>query len=554
MRAGLGIRPELFGPVVQHKPEFGFLEAHSENYFGTSIARAKLLELRQDYPISLHGVGLSLGRADALDLNHLKELKQLADEVEPFLVSDHLAWSAYAHQHVPDLLPLPLTEQALNIVCSHVEQMQDALGRQILVENPSNYLVFDQLQIPEPEFLNELSRRTGCLLLVDVNNIHVSATNVKRDAIAYIDALDSNAIGEYHLAGYTEVDGDRGGVEERVLIDTHNQTVYPPVWDLFEHTLKVHGARPSLIEWDSDFPEFDVLLGECAKADKMLGGIEASAEVTIDTRAKPLTVKSKSPIVPQNDGLPLNNEQADFIEQLLALENNQLATAEAAYSHRFWIYQNNVFAALQEYLADVFPATKGVVGKDFFKQMAQVYIQKSPPKQGNIHSYGHHFADIVEYFEGLSDLVYLADLIRYEWALHSAYYAADEQPLDVSNIDQNDLLSMPVSLSENLHLIESNYPVLSIHAQSLPDYEGDIGVSLDQSQDKILVCRPGFEVITRLINGDQLELVKILQKSENLLQGIEALQGSISADSLSQALGLIFELSLLRPKTTVQAA
>ena len=125
MQSGLGIRPELFGPVAQHQSKFGFLEAHSENYFGASIARAKLLELRADYPISLHGVGLSLGRADALDLNHLKQLKSLVDEIEPILVSDHLAWSAYSHRHVPDLLPLPLTEHALNIVCEHVEQMQD---------------------------------------------------------------------------------------------------------------------------------------------------------------------------------------------------------------------------------------------------------------------------------------------------------------------------------------------------------------------------------------------------------------------------------------------
>ena len=175
MRAGLGIRPELFGPVLEQKPDVGFFEAHSENYFGSSLARAKLLEPRTHYPVSLHGVGLSLGRADDLDESHLAELKSLADEVDPMFVSEHLSWSAYSHRHLPDLLPLPLTEKALATMCDHIDRMQTALGRRVLVENPSNYLLFDQLQIPEPEFLNELASRSGCGLLLDVNNVHVSA-------------------------------------------------------------------------------------------------------------------------------------------------------------------------------------------------------------------------------------------------------------------------------------------------------------------------------------------------------------------------------------------
>ncbi len=548
MQSGLGIRPELFGPIVEHKPKLGFIEAHSENYFGESLARAKLRELRADYPLSLHGVGLSLGRSDALDAHHLRELKQLVDELEPFLVSDHLAWSAYAHRHVPDLLPLPLTEQALSIVCSHVEQMQDALGRQILVENPSNYLVFDQLQIPEPEFLNELARRTGCLLLIDVNNIHVSATNVKRDAIAYINELDSSLIGEYHLAGYTEVVGDRGGVEETVLIDTHNHTVYPPVWDLFEYTLKTHGSRPSLLEWDSDFPDFEVLLGECNKADKLLADAINTPAVTKQPESNLAFSK------PEVDKASLESEQADFIERLLALKGNHLPSAQTDYSHRFWIYQNNVFAALQDYLADVFPATKGVVGQDFFKQMAQVFVQKSPPKEGNIHLYGENFTDTFDYFEGLSSLVYLPDLMRYEWALHAAYYAADTPALDPSNFPQDVLLSMPVYVTDNLHLIVSDYPIMSIHEQSLPDYDGEVGVSLDDGQDIILVCRAEYQVVNIRIDQTQLALLRELQKSDNLLQGIEALQGSIAAEEMSAALGLIFELGLLRSKVASQAA
>ncbi len=544
MQSGLGIRPELFDPVAQLRPSLGFLEAHSENYFGGSIARAKLLELREHYPISMHGVGLSLGRADHLDTNHLSELKQLADELEPFLVSEHLAWSAYSHRHVPDLLPLPLTEAALAIVCEHIDQMQNVLGRQILVENPSNYLVFDTLQIPEPEFLNELANRTGCGLLVDVNNIHVSATNVDRDAKAYINALDSNAIGQFHLAGYTEVEGDRGGVQESVLIDTHNQPVYPPVWALFDHALSVHGARPSLVEWDSDFPEFEVLLEQCQIANEYL---QQRPPIEITTQPKPVSQSDA-------DSLSVSNLQNEFMERLLDVHGNQLPQAQDAYQHRFWIYQNNVFAALQDYLGEVFPATRGVVGEDFFKQMAQVFIQQSPPSQGNIHLYGGHFVDVCRQFEGLNTLVYLPDLISYEWALHSAYYAIDSAPLDVSQFSQDELLVTPVTMTQSYHLLDSQYPIYAIHEQSLPDYQGEVGVQLEQSQDTILVCRPSFRVTSLVIDDDTAAFLAQLQKSENLLQAIEGLQGSLLPESLSTALSFVFENSLLREASVSQAA
>jgi len=544
MQSGLGIRPELFDPVAQRLPSLGFLEAHSENYFGASIARAKLLDLREHYPISMHGVGLSLGRADHLDAHHLQELKALADELDPLLVSEHLAWSAYSHTHVPDLLPLPLTEEALSLVCEHIDQMQMALGRQVLVENPSNYLVFDTLQIPEPEFLNELAKRTGCGLLVDVNNVYVSATNVKRDARGYINALDSKSIGQFHLAGFTEVQGARGGVQESVLIDTHNHPVYPPVWELFAHTLATHGARPTLIEWDSDFPEFDVLLDQCEQANRHL---ESSAVVEVNTQVKSLSESHSQ----SND---VSTLQADFMQRLLAAEPYQLPQAQASYQHRFWIYQNNVFAALQDYLSEVFPATKGVVGDDFFKQMAHVFIQKSPPKQGNIHLYGQNFVDICDVFDGLAGLVYIPDLIRYEWALHASYYADDFPALDVSQYAQEDLLAAPIECSQTMTMIESAYPIDEIHKQSLPDYQGKIGVDLNQSADLILVCRPAYQVISLVISEDQLVFLKQLQKSENLLQAIEALEGSLLPESLSNALSFVFEYSLLRQNTVTRAA
>ena len=238
--------------------------------------------------------------------------------------------------------------------------------------------------------------------------------------------------------------------------------------------------------------------------------------------------------------------QSDFIKRLIGLEESHLPDAQPAYTHRFWIYQNNVFAALQDYLNEVFPATRGVVGEAFFKQMAQVYIQTSPPFEGNVLTYGANFADICERFEGLSAMAYLTDLIQLEWALHRAYYAEDDDAIDVTSIPQDELLTMPIRLSDNIRLLSSQFPVIEIHRQSLPGYEGQVNIDLAQSQDNILVCRRAYKVEHRALTNDQRLFIRELQSSDTILECIEHTQNSVSPDELSTALGLVFELNLLR--------
>jgi uncharacterized protein (UPF0276 family) len=548
MQAGLGLRPELFDAIFAQRPALGFLEAHSENYFGDSIARAKLLELREDYDISLHGVGLSLGRADSLNTKHLSELKHLVDEINPMLVSEHLAWSAYSHRHLPDLLPLPLTEQSLAIMCQHVEQMQDVLQRQIYVENPSNYLLFDRLQIPEPEFLNALATRTGCGLLVDLNNIYVSATNLNRDANEYLDQLDSRLIGQYHLAGYTEVKGHG----EAMLIDTHNQTVYPQVWKLFDKAVQEHGARPTLFEWDSDFPELSVLLAQCQQAEAILASSKAklgpteadSASVNVPPRY--VSTKQGSFTEAQLDSSELRSVQSNFLDGLLVLDD-QLSPAIDAHKQRLWIYQNNVFAATREYLEEVYPAVLGLVGDRFFKQMAQVFVQNKPPSEGNIYLFGQNFDSVIVAFDALQEMPYLVDLMSYEWALHQAYFASLTKCIDPSEIEQSELLSMPIRFNPSVALIHSKHPIYEIHRQSLPGYTAEVGIDLNQSQDSLIVYKQEHAVVSRLLNEDEAMFMDVVSESENILQSIEQLQGSITEQSLSNILALLFELKLLMP-------
>lgn len=264
--AGIGLRAPHLAEVLQERPATGFLEIHAENYLAGSPARQAVERLRLDYAISLHAVGLSLGAVDGLDEVHLARVAALEACLAPALVSDHLAWSTAGGRYFNDLLPLPYTEEALDVVVGNVLCLQDRLRRQILVENPSCYLGFAHSTLSEPEFLGELARRSGCGLLLDVNNIVVTAHNLRLDPRAWLAQLPAEAIGEYHLAGHAVNDADG----EPILIDDHGRRVSDEVWSLFDAVVERYGPRPALVEWDTDIPALAVLLEEAGRADSAL--------------------------------------------------------------------------------------------------------------------------------------------------------------------------------------------------------------------------------------------------------------------------------------------
>ena len=262
-RVGIGLRTPHYRELLDTLPAIGWFEVHSENYFGDGGQPLYFLErFRSHYPMSLHGVGLSLGSTDPLNSTHLRKLKSLVDRFEPGLVSDHLCWSSVGGQFLNDLLPLPYTEEALNHVVTRIGEAQDYLRRQILVENVSSYLQYKHSTIPEWEFLSEVSRRAGCGILLDVNNIYVSAENHQFDPHTYLDAIPADAVQEIHLAGF-DSNGD-------CLIDTHGKPVFDAVWPLYAHSIERLGPKPTLIEWDTDIPALDVLLAEAWKARAIL--------------------------------------------------------------------------------------------------------------------------------------------------------------------------------------------------------------------------------------------------------------------------------------------
>ena len=266
--AGIGLRPAHYREFLEGSPRIGWLEVHSENYFGAGGLDLHVLEhVRRDYPLSLHGVGLSLGSADGLREQHLAKLQRLVTRIDPLLVSEHLCWGAYGGRHFNDLLPLPYTREALELMVTRVDAVQSALGRRILVENVASYLQYRDAEITELEFVGELARRSGCGVLLDINNLYVNSVNHGSDPYAALSALSAEPIGEIHLAGHTRA--------EHCLVDDHGSSVIDPVWALYDAALKRFGAVRTLVEWDTNIPALDVLLNEARKVEARLAPAHA---------------------------------------------------------------------------------------------------------------------------------------------------------------------------------------------------------------------------------------------------------------------------------------
>lgn len=272
-RAGVGLKPQHYADLIADPGAVGWLEIHAENYMGDGgRPLGQLRHLAGRFPISVHGVGLSIGGDGPLDRDHLARLKHLLGWLAPASFSEHLAWSSHGAHYLNDLLPLPYTARTLARVCDHIDLVQETLGRRMLLENPSSYLAFAESEMSETDFLAAVVARTGCGLLLDINNVFVSATNLGTAPEAYIDAFPLDAVGEMHLGGH-DPDEDEAG--RPLLIDSHGRPVADPVWALLDRTLARTGPRPVLVEWDNDVPDWPVLAAEAARAADALERIPA---------------------------------------------------------------------------------------------------------------------------------------------------------------------------------------------------------------------------------------------------------------------------------------
>jgi uncharacterized protein len=274
-RGGVGLKPEHYRDILDGAPDIGWFEIHAENYMGAGgPPHAYLTAIRERYPISLHGVGLSIGGAGPLDADHLQRLRALADRYQPALFSEHLAWSSHETVYLNDLLPLPYTQDTLTGVCDHIDEVQNAMARRMLLENPSTYIAYAETTMREVDFLRDVVRRTGCGLLLDVNNVFVQAANHGFGATDYLDDFPLEHVAEIHLGGHAE-DADEDG--SLLLIDDHGCAVPDPVWTLYRRVLARAGPVPTLIEWDNDVPTWSALFAEAKRADGLLGACSMSA-------------------------------------------------------------------------------------------------------------------------------------------------------------------------------------------------------------------------------------------------------------------------------------
>lgn len=279
VRTGVGLKARHYRTILDEQPDIGWFEVHPENYMGAGGPPHRYLAaIREHYPISLHGVGLSIGGERPLDRAHLERLEGLVERYQPALFSEHLAWSSHDEGYLNDLLPLPYTEETLTRVARHVDELQHHIGRQVLIENPSTYVRFAGEQMHETEFLAELARRTGCGLLLDVNNVHVQATNHGFSAAAYIEGFPVGHVGEIHLGGHAPSRDDNG---EPLLIDAHDRAVADPVWGIYAHTLRRTGPVPTLIEWDNDVPEWPELFAEAQRAETLLQHMKTADAIAV---------------------------------------------------------------------------------------------------------------------------------------------------------------------------------------------------------------------------------------------------------------------------------
>lgn len=404
---GVGLRAAHYRQFLEHRPKVDWLEVHTENYLDAGGWDAHVLQqLRCDYPISLHGVGMGIGSARGFSERHLQRVREVVERVEPTLVSEHLCWGAVDDRHLNDLLPLPLTREALNLVCERVERIQEVLGRRILLENVSTYLRYRDDAMSEAQFLAAVAARTGCGILLDINNLYVNLRNHQEDPLAALAAIAPHSVGEMHLAGHL--------VTPEAVIDHHGDRVAQPVWELYEKALQRFGAVSTLIEWDTDIPALEVLLEEARHARRIAdetGQRMASERLTVTQQAF-----SDALFDAKTEALALTMFKGDA----------QLATQRLA------LYRGNLTANWDKTLASAYPVLQALVGEEFFTALARAYGKAHPCAVGDLNQFGAHFADFLAGFAHVADYPYFPDMARLEWALHRAHYASGAGALAAS--------------------------------------------------------------------------------------------------------------------------
>lgn len=509
--AGVGLRVAHYRDFLARRPPVGWLEVHTENYLQPSGWDSHVLNmLRQDYPISLHGVGLGLGSARGFSEAHLQRVRAVVERLEPALVSEHLCWGAVAQKQLNDLLPLALNGTALDLLCARVGRVQEVLKRPILLENVSTYLRFADDAMSEAQFLAELARRSGCGLLLDINNLYVNQCNHGEDALLALQSIAPDSVGELHLGGHL--------LTPHAVIDHHGAAVADPVWDLYAAALLRFGAVPTLVEWDTHLPPLDILLGEADKAQAMLARHAPQAPWQG-------ALLASSPAMPAAPAETLAAGQQAFATALLDTVATLPSFAGETVPQRFSLYRGNLSATWRRTLGHAYPVVLALVGEDFFGGLARAYGRQYPSDSADLNQFGASFADFLAAFPPVGELPYLPDMARLEWAAHLAHYAADAQglaPESLAGLHPKQVEARRFSLHPACALLASRWQVAALW-QAHQDGDGKRKFPQDmQAASWALVCRPRWEAQVLVVDACAHAALLALQQGRTFGAALDA--------------------------------
>ena len=549
---GVGLRHPHYPAIIEKWPAMDWFEAISENYMDSGGRPLHILEkVREHYPVALHGTSLSIGSIDPLNPDYLARLKRLIRRIHPFIVSDHLCWSGVEGDALHDLLPLPFTEEALQHVVCRVEQFQDYLGRRILLENVSSYVTYRHSTLTEWEFLREVAKRSGCGILLDLNNIYVNAANHQFDPHEYLRNIPGEFIGQFHLAGHTDMG--------TYLFDTHGAPVIDPVWELYREALKRWGPISTLIEWDENIPPFERLAEEAEAARKIYREYEKNYPVIARSPApQGGTTKQSSESEMTDEALPrppvgeadndgpnaisLSQVQHWFKSKIQPLNPSPhpLPSGEGKGEgivqgeERLAVYANGYLARIAESLKEVYEAVHHVLGSEKFLELCEGYARRFPSRNYNLNYAGRHFPKFLETGPFSQTYPFLPDLARLEWLIWEAFHAFDETPAQVSpihDVSPEDWGHCRIRFQPSVSLLDSKWTLL-------PLWLGRHEIQTETSQEKLarpehlLIGRKKDQVRCEPLDENQYKLVAGLLAGKTLGKVCEELADAVEEENL----------------------
>lgn len=502
---GVGLRTPHYTEILKTHPKVDWFEAISENFMDSGGRPLFVLqEIRRHYPIALHGVSLSIGSVDPLNQDYLNRLRTLVNRIDPFIVSDHLCWTGVDQENLHDLLPLPFTQEAIDFVAHRIEKVQDFLKRRILIENVSSYVTYKNSALPEWEFLVEVAKRSGCGILLDLNNIYVNSKNHGFNPIEYIEHVPRELVGQFHLAGHTDMG--------KFLFDTHSAQITDPVWKLYEKALELYGQVTTLIEWDENIPDLKGLISEADKANVLYHKHpHASVEVA---RKNNFRNEEKSSFLG-----PSLYEIQKTVKDFIQPEKKKSASQRTGFLNtqggedgeiRLSVYANGYVARIHESLSETYETISHLLGKEKFMNLTTAYARAYPSQDYNLNHVGRDFSRFIHKSMLSQEYPFLEDLAFLEWELAQSFHSFDEASLDLSAfaaIPQEEWENLRINFQPSVKIVRSKWPIHEIWmARKTPLTE--LNIDLQNKAEEVLISRKGVEVFCEKIGPSKYEMIQ----------------------------------------------